>query len=365
MSNRSDCSVSTGESPGETAEKPDGVDGNDHGPAGRSDDRPAGWSAARTVVISALRPGESPRSAPVDQEHVVLLAGSDAPMPPLLVDRDLRVIDGLHRLLAALVQGRTTIEVEFFEGSDEDAFLLAVSRNVGHGLPLSAADRRAAATRILRSHPQLSDRAIARIAGLSARTVVGLRGDAAGGRAQSGTRVGRDGRTRPLDARQGRVRAARMLSERPDASLREIARLTGTSPATVSDVRRRLAAGEPIAPPGADGEGTSGEGTSGELPAAERTALERRARVGPVDPASVLEKLVRDPALRHKEEGRHLLRLLRLNAMAAEEWAYLSEVVPAHCGDLVVVLARQYAATWRGFAKELDERFRSAPPGSQ
>jgi ParB-like chromosome segregation protein Spo0J len=343
MSNRSDCSVSTCESPAEEAEKSYGVDEIDLVPTGRL--------GRRTVAISTLRPGRSPRSEGVEQEHVFRLAGSEAPLPPLLVDRELRVIDGMHRLLAALLQGRTTIEVELFEGSDEDAFLLAVSRNVVHGLPLSQVDRRAAAGRILRSHPQMSDRAIARIAGLSSRTVVSLRAGTAGGLAQSGTRVGRDGRARPLDATQGRLRAARILKDRPDASLREIARLAGTSPATVSDVRRRLAAGDSVVPLGDDGGRTGGE----------RPPLERKARGGPVDPASVLEKLVRDPALRHKEEGRHLLRLLRLNAMAAEEWAYLSEVVPAHCGDLVAVLARQYAETWRGFAKELDERFRTAP----
>jgi hypothetical protein len=57
-------------------------------------------------------------------------------LPPLLVDRrSMRVIDGMHRLMAALLKKRETIDVEFFDGSYADAFLLAVEANVAHGLP--------------------------------------------------------------------------------------------------------------------------------------------------------------------------------------------------------------------------------------
>jgi hypothetical protein len=53
----------------------------------------------------------------------------------------MRIIDGMHRLLATSMKGRDTIEVWFFDDSPEDAFLRAVEANVTHGLPLLQADR--------------------------------------------------------------------------------------------------------------------------------------------------------------------------------------------------------------------------------
>ena len=61
----------------------------------------------------------------------------------------MRVVDGMHRLLAALLNGRQTIEAELFDGTADEGFLRAVRENVVHGLPLSQADRRAAAARII------------------------------------------------------------------------------------------------------------------------------------------------------------------------------------------------------------------------
>lgn len=311
-----------------------------------------------TVAISSVLPGESPRTGGRNEEHIARLAELDGPLPPILVDqRSMRVIDGMHRLLAALSKGQQTIEVEFFDGSSEDAFLRAVEANVAHGLPLSHADRREAAERIVASHPQLSDREIARTTGLGAKAVAAIRRRSADATPQVQARVGRDGKVRPLNSLDGRRRAAEVIAERPEASLREIARLAGISPATVSDVRRRL--------------------ESGELPAAERPRADedqaglaqparhrrprpvRRIRLVQSDPTVVLEKLMRDPSLRHKEEGRQLLRLLQQTAVKGREWSELTAAVPAHCGALVVDLARQRAAAWLEFAQELDERVRS------
>ena len=87
----------------------------------------------------------------------------------------MRVIDGMHRLMAASLQARETIEVMFFDGSAADIFLCAVQENVTHGLPLSQADRRAAAERIITSHPHMSDRAIGQAAGLAAKTIAAIR----------------------------------------------------------------------------------------------------------------------------------------------------------------------------------------------
>ncbi|MBB4926190.1 helix-turn-helix domain-containing protein [Kitasatospora kifunensis] len=323
------------------------------------------------MEIRSLLPGESPRSEGRDQEHIARLAELEGPLPPILVDRrSMRVIDGMHRLLAAVTKGQQTIEVEFFEGSSEDAFLTAVEANVRHGLPLSHADRRAAAERIVTSHPHLSDRAIARTAGLGAKAVAAIRRRVTEDGAQLQARVGRDGKVRPLNSVEGRLRAAELIAERPDASLREVARLAGISPATVSDVRRRLESGElPTAAQQAEqqAEQQIERQVDGQVDrevvvpvhrGGRRSA--RRMRLVPSDPTVVLEKLVRDPSLRHKEEGRQLLRLLQQNAIRTREWSELTAAVPAHCGALVVDLARQCAETWMEFAQELDERVRTA-----
>ncbi|MER5642226.1 transcriptional regulator [Kitasatospora sp. NPDC002227] len=305
-----------------------------------------------------LQLGESPRTGGRDEEHIARLAELDGPLPPILVERHtMRVIDGTHRLLAALAKGQLAIEVEFFDGSSADAFLKSVEANVAHGLPLSQADRRAAAERIVTSHPHLSDRAIARTAGLGAKAVAAIRrrvAESADG-PQAQVRVGRDGKVRPLNSSEGRRRAAELLAERPEASLREVARLAGISPATVSDVRRRLAAGEiPAA-------ARAGDGDPDVVLPAQRTheTAARHMRLVRSDPAMVLEKLLRDPALRHKEDGRQLLRLLQQNAIGTKEWSELTQVVPAHCGALVVDLARQCAETWLEFAEQVDERVRA------
>jgi ParB-like chromosome segregation protein Spo0J len=328
-----------------------------------------------SVPIATLLPGEYPRSQGPDPEHVARLAEVDGPLPPILVRRtDMGVIDGMHRLLAAFARGQETIEVEFFDGSTEDAFLRAVEANVAHGLPLSQADRRAAATRIIASHPQMSDRAIARASGLGAKAVASIRRRSTDPGSQLNARVGRDGRVRPLNSVAGRWRAAQVMAENPDASLREVARIAGISPATASDVRKRLQAGEmpsasrPDAPAhvvgapcqavtaaAVDGDGSPAPAVSQDG----RRKPERRARPAQPDPGTLLEKLLRDPSLRLKEEGRHLLRLLQQNAAA--DWIDLTDAVPPHCGALVGILARQYAATWLEFAQSLDNRDRLVP----
>jgi ParB-like chromosome segregation protein Spo0J len=196
------------------------------------------------VPVSSLLPGETPRLGGEDKAHVALLAEAETPLPPILVDRrSMRVIDGMHRLPAASSKGRETIDVEFFDGSAADAFLCSVEANVTHGFPLSQADRRAAAARIIASHPHMSDRAIAESVGLAAKTVAAIR-RSTDAPPEMNARVGRDGRVRPLDGVAGRRRAADLLAEHPGASLREIARGAGVSPTTARDVRRRLERGE-------------------------------------------------------------------------------------------------------------------------
>lgn len=302
-----------------------------------------------TVPIRALRPGDSPRSDGKNQAHVARLAEAEASLPPILVERDaMRVIDGMHRLLAASLRGQDTIEVEFFDGSSEDAFLCAVEANVSHGLPLSVADRRAAAARIVSSHPQMSDRAIGRTTGLAAKTVAAIRRRDAAAVPPLRARVGRDGRVRPVNSAEGRRRAAALLAERPTASLREVARGAGISPETVRDVRVRLARGEEPGPGQPDAEPAGiAQPVRGQPPKAARAAAHAQAAV---------RKLQRDPSLRQNEQGRRLLRVLQVNAVDAHEWSEVIAAVPPHCTSMIVQVARHYAQMWQRLARDLDER---------
>jgi hypothetical protein len=153
----------------------------------------------------SLRAADSPRLSGEDKAHIARLAKTEAPLPPMLVDRrTMRVIDGMHRLMAASLQGQEAIDVIFFGGSEADVFLRAVEENVTHGLPLSQADRRAAAERIVASHPHMSDRTIGHSVGLAAKTIAAIRKRSSEGVPQSNARVGRDGRVRPLDIGLGR-----------------------------------------------------------------------------------------------------------------------------------------------------------------
>lgn len=319
-----------------------------------------------TVPLLSVRPGESPRLNGEDKAHIARLAESDAALPPILVHRPtMRVIDGMHRLMAASLQSRETIEVVFFDGTEAEVFLRAVQENVTHGLPLTQADRRAAAERIIASHPHMSDRAIGESAGLAAKTVAAIRRCSSEHLPQANARVGRDGRVRPLDSGEGRRRAAELLTERPEASLRDVARSAGISPATVLDVRKRLQRGEPPVPAKVTANGRAGHGTPARVATAGRPV--DAARIVPqqtANPAITVKKLLRDPSLRSNEQGRGMLRLLVSNAMGAEQLEQMADAVPPHCAGVIVQVARHYGKMWMDFARELDGRARIIDPSA-
>lgn len=128
------------------------------------------------VPVDALSVDACPRLSGEDPDHLRILLETPNELPPILVHRPtMRVIDGMHRLSVARLRGQSQIAVRYFDGAEEDAFVLSVQNNVRHGLPLSLADRTAAATRIARSHPHWSDRTIARTSGLSPKTVAAIR----------------------------------------------------------------------------------------------------------------------------------------------------------------------------------------------
>jgi ParB-like chromosome segregation protein Spo0J len=323
------------------------------------------------VPLLALRPADSPRLNGEDKAHIARLAETETPLPPILVDRrTMRVIDGMHRLMAASLQGRETINAIFFDGSEADVFLQAVQENVAHGLPLSQADRRAAAIRIITSHPHMSDRAIGHSVGLAAKTVAAIRKSSCEDIPQSNARIGLDGKVHPLDSGVGRRRAAELLTQQPHASLRDVARSAGISPATVLDVRKRLERGESpvLEKPAANAARKGADGNGAEAAAERHPAPARPLRsqaAAPPDLTVAVEKLLRDPSLRNNERGKGMLRLLHVNAVGVDQLPDVAATVPPHCVAIVVQLARHYAKMWQDFAHELDGRARIIDPSAQ
>ncbi|WHT23686.1 ParB N-terminal domain-containing protein [Crossiella sp. CA-258035] len=299
-----------------------------------------------TVAIGSLLPADSPRLDGEVGEHAHVLAETGATLPPIIVHRPtMRVIDGMHRLQAARLRGERRIRVRFYDGDAENAFILAVHANIAHGMPLSLADRTAAAERILVSRPQWSDRMIAAATGLAPRTVGAVRRRSSAQAGWSNTRLGRDGRVRPVSSAAGRRLAGTLLADNPSASLREIAKAAGLAPSTVRDVRRRLHSGlDPV--PGGQREPPSAD----QPPTPSDQGADLRA---------ALRTLQRDPALRFTESGRKLLRWLDTHLIEPDDWPPLVDCVPAHCTGMVVALARTNAAAWQDFAERLDGRRRT------
>jgi len=307
-----------------------------------------------SVSIASLLPGYSPRLAGEDPEHIQLLATAHA-LPPILVHRStMRVIDGMHRLQAAKIRGDKMISVRFFDGDDGEAFLLSIDANIKHGLPLSRADREAAASRILMLYRQWSDRAVAVATGLSATTVSTIRRHLILPGEEESSRVGRDGRVRPVDGSAGRLRASAVITKKPDAPLRAIAAEAGVSLGTARDVRARLRAGrDPVLTPQ--------HGIVEERePSADGTVESQRRRVrntGPsIDWPSLRGNLTRDPTVRYAENGRAFVRWVDGHVIEPAERDQLIDAVPPHWRASVAELARSCAEAWLAFAQALENR---------
>ncbi len=327
---------------------------------------PAGKRDVQPVRVDSLVLADSPRRVRVDQAHVARLAECGVALPPIVVHRQtMQVIDGMHRVEVARRTGCEVIEATFFDGGEDEAFALSVELNVKHGLPLSLVERKAAARRILAADTILSDRAIAAKTGLSNKTVAAIRARSAEEIPQLDRRVGRDGNAYPVRGAAGRERAAQLITERPHASLREIAAAAGISPGTVSDVRKRLAAGQnPV------GEGRRSNPLSESVAAAKPTGQRTGQRTpSPRQGAAVrsclaaekqeiLGRLRADPSIRGRASGREVLRWLAHHAIDPGDLPSLTEeLIPLHQCPNIAGLARYTAEVWLEFARTLEHKY--------
>jgi ParB-like chromosome segregation protein Spo0J len=306
-----------------------------------------------TVRINSLVFGDSPRLSGENPEHTHMLAETDSELPPITVHRPtMRVVDGMHRVQAALLNGKEEIEARLVDCDEETAFVLAVQANIAHGLPLSQTDRKAAAARIIASYPHWSDRAVAASTGLSDKTISRIRSTAE--IPQSNTRLGRDGRRRPLSTEAKRRQAAAMINETPEAGLREVARATGLSPATVRDVRQRMDRAEDPVPQRY--RPTQRPDSSAPTRLMHKSGSRGRSSESQPNPHALLAKLRNDPSLRFNESGRRTLRWLHQHAMRIETWENQGLDVPDHCASVVADLARSCAEAWTMLAEQLEQR---------
>jgi len=148
------------------------------------------------VPVASLRQGPTVRSDGVDERYAKVLASVVTPLPPIVVDSGtMSVLDGVHRVRAAVLRQETYIRARYVNGSEPELLIVAIQANASHGRPLSLTDRKDAAGRLLSLASDMSDRAVAAICGLSPTTVGFLRSSMAPN-GQVSFRQGRDGRVR-------------------------------------------------------------------------------------------------------------------------------------------------------------------------
>jgi ParB-like chromosome segregation protein Spo0J len=281
------------------------------------------------LPVDQLRFGLSPRKGATDPQHVAALAEVLGDVPPILVQAStMRVIDGVHRVLAARSIGQTTIRAVIFEGDETAAHIEAVHRNVRHGMPLTLGEREAAASKFLELVPEWSDRRIATVSGISPKTVARLRDRATVDSAQLRARVGRDGRIRAVDSSEVRRQVVEALRADPEASNRAIARRTRASQATVRDVRQRLARGE-----------------SGLL-AVVRPERQRQAAAG-------------EPERKHQAAPDEFADWFVARDLGDSDWQPYVDAIPISRVYEVADACRRRSESWRAFASALEDRART------
>ncbi len=289
------------------------------------------------IPLESLVLTGSPRSSGEDPRHTRRLLEAAGSLPPIVVHRTtMRVVDGFHRVQVARQLGMTEIAARLFDSDDESAFLLGITLNIGHGLPLARADRNAAADQLLRDHPEFSNRMIGSVVGLSDKTIAARRTVSTAENPQLTRRIGRDGRSRPSSSRQSQL-AGNELPHEIERALRATEEARGEHCGTRRETkpRRGRLRNEPR------GSSTSSRAASPD--SAPPTAL-------------MIERLKSDPSIRQTEAGRTVLRMLTMQIGAAPIDDRLADGLPTHSLDIVARLAERRAEDLLTFANHLRRR---------
>jgi hypothetical protein len=148
-----------------------------------------------------------------------------------------------------------------------------------------------------------------------------------------------------------------MINDKPEAPLREVARATGLSAATVRDVRERIDRGEDPVPGRYRLTGKHKSSAVSTVSRPPRTAGNRTRRMDvSADRHTLLAKLRHDPSLRFNEAGRHTLRWLHHHTVDVESLESLGRGLPDHWALVVAGLARSCATAWTRLAEQLEQR---------
>jgi hypothetical protein len=121
-----------------------------------------------------------PRTDELDQSYINQLAEISELWPPVVVVAGgggrYALVDGFHRISAAEQAGMQQISATVLSmPADRDLLRLGFELNAAHGKPLTVADRKGYAQKLLAANSSLSDREIGRRAGLHHETVGVLR----------------------------------------------------------------------------------------------------------------------------------------------------------------------------------------------
>jgi ParB-like chromosome segregation protein Spo0J len=309
------------------------------------------------LPLADLRPGPSLRDGGINPTHVDTLVQLEGRWPPILVaSRDHSVIDGHHRVAAAKALGQVEVSCVLFDGTPDDAYLESVRRNVVHGLPLTLRERERAAAHIVQRYGRWSDRRIAELCALSPTTIARVRhaamsrgkSRASDPTGQSASRIGRDGRVRPVDPTPLRSRIVTALHANPEASLRVLASKVGASPETVRRVRQRLSEGSG---PGKDKRLPTNRGGRSRDVKELTPTIELLAET--FEESSSLSWTA-DPAVLSTRAGTTFARWLARTRIS--DWRTHVGAVPLSRVYEVADEARQRAAYWQQFALALEAR---------
>lgn len=297
------------------------------------------------IRLAEIAPGSRVRTEALDLDHVALMVPVLDSLPPIVVrqdDRGYLAEDGNHRVAAHRRAGRLTIRAVVVEMSEAEALELAVAANRKHGKPLTVAELKAAAKRMIVG-TDWSDRRIAEACGLSPTTVGEMRPRPTVQHGQLDTPVsgerteGADGKRRPASAAAAaanRERIRVVAEAKPDASAREIAAEVGVSPSTVT-----LTLAKPV------------------LSVVESTVESAGARVDElVTMWPTPGRWQREPDLMASNATRDLARFLdRRIVRDDEDVAVLADACPAGWRERVATAARHAARDWALLADLLEQ----------